>query len=86
MMLTELYYYYANHQAAKAVTPSSFKASPTPITVARTAALISTFNLGHNEKTAHDCELSLDSPSTSGLAGKPQEKRDGPRRQTQSRP
>jgi hypothetical protein len=86
MMLTELYYYYANHQAAKAATPSSFNASPTGIKVACTAALISTFNIGHDHKTAHNRVPSLDRPSTNGLAGKPQEKRDGPRRQTQSRP
>jgi hypothetical protein len=86
MTLTELYYYYANHQAAKVATPSSFNASLIGIKVTRTAAFIPTFNIGPNHKTVHNCVLSLDRPSTGRLAGIPQEKRDGPRRQTQSRP
>jgi hypothetical protein len=86
MMLTELYYYYANHPAAKAATGAAFHVSPTSIKGACATAVISTFNIRHNHRTAHDCEPSLDSPSRSRLAGKPQEKRDGPRRQTQSRP
>jgi hypothetical protein len=86
MKLTELYYYYANHPAAKAATRSAFNASQIIIKFPCTAAVISTFNIRLNHKTAHDCEPSLDRPSRSRLAGKPQEKRDGPRRQTQSRP
>lgn len=86
MMLTELYYYYANHPAAKAATRSAFNASPIITKVPCTAAVISTFSIHRNHETAHDCEPSLDRSSTVRLAGKRQEQRDGPRRQTQSRP
>jgi hypothetical protein len=61
MMLTELYYYYANHQTAKAATQSAFNVFPTGIRVACTAgkpfAVIGThFNRDYST-VIHECHL-----------------------------
>ncbi len=79
MMLTELYYYYANHPAAKAPGRTAFNCSPTNAKAVCIAGIIATFNIVHDHKTASGLEWLLDSQSQNGLAGKPKAKRDGPR-------
>ena len=72
MMLTELYYYYGNHQAAKAGSRPVFSFSPTTEKAACTAAVISASDIRRNRETAAECEASLDRPSTNELAGESQ--------------
>ena len=71
MMLTELYYYYANHPAAKAPGRAIFNCSPASTKAACTAGVSATFNSVHDHETAHSLEWLLDSQSRNGLAGKP---------------
>ena len=86
MMLTELYYYYGNHPAAKAASRLAFSFSLTAEKAARTTAVISASDLRRNRETAREFEVSLGRQSRNELTGKPQKKRDDPRHQTQSRP
>jgi Bacterial dnaA protein helix-turn-helix len=83
MMLTELYYYYANHPTAKAARSSL---SPTAGKAAGTTAVMSAADLRRNRETAPECELSLDRQSRNELTGTLQKQRDGPRRQTRTAP
>ncbi len=79
MMLTELYYYYGNHPAAKAVSRLAFSFSLTAEKAARTTAVISASALRRNRETALESELSLDSESRNKVTGTATKKRDGPR-------
>jgi hypothetical protein len=69
MMLTELYYYYANYPAAKAASQAAFDRAPTGAKPLSSAGIIATFNSLHDHETAHDPALLLDSQSRDGLAG-----------------
>jgi hypothetical protein len=79
MMLTELYYYYANPPTVKAPGGVAFDFFPTSAKAVCTAGVITTFNNVHDHETAHDLEWLLDSRSRDGIAGKSRTKRDGPR-------
>ena len=70
MMLTELYYYYANHPGSDSCHPIRIQCLSNQHKNACAAAIISTLNIRHNHRTAHDWAPSLDSPSTNELAGK----------------
>ncbi len=74
MMLTELYYYYANHPPAKAASQATFNYPPTGAKDACAAATITTFNIRHNCETAHNIEWLFDRLSADRLAGKPKTK------------
>src|SRR5260370_39622239 len=76
MMLTELYYYYGNHPAAKAASRLAISFSPTAEKAACTTAVISASDLRRNHQTAREPELSLDRQSRNKLTGKPPKKRD----------
>src|SRR5713101_7010316 len=57
MTLTELYYYYGNHPAAKAGNTRAFSFSPTTEKAASTTAVISACGLRRNRETARQSEL-----------------------------
>ncbi len=86
MMLTELYYYYGNHPAAKAASRLAFSFSLTAEKAARTTAVISASDPRRNRETARESELSLDKQSGNKLTGKPQKSGTARVRKTQSRP
>jgi hypothetical protein len=69
MMLTEPYYYCANHPAAKAVSRTTFNFAPAGTKAACAVPVIATFNSRHNHKTARSGAVLLDSQSRNGLAG-----------------
>jgi chromosomal replication initiation ATPase DnaA len=83
MMLTELYYYYANHPAAKVASSSL---SPTAGKAACTTAVMPAAELRRDHETALECELSLDRQSRNQLTERLQTKRDGPRLATRTAP
>ena len=69
MMLTELYYYYANYPAAKAASRTVFDCAPISAKPLSGAGIIATFNNVHDHETARSLAFLLDSQSRDGLAG-----------------
>jgi hypothetical protein len=86
MMLTELYYYYANHPAAKAASRQAIKLFAAIEKAASFMAVMPASEHHHNRETTNEFELSLDRRSRNELTGTLQTKRDGPRLQTQTAP